>query len=64
MIVTFDISNQGFEFYTKDEWSNQVQAWRDELYPELEGVNVDALTEEELVEYMYGDELFFDRFEV
>jgi len=66
MKVTFDISNQSFVFYTKDEWSNQVEYWREQLRNELEGVDVDVdeLTEGDLVEYMYGDELFFDSFEV
>ena len=64
MKVTFDISNERFAFYTEDEWSNQVEQWRDELRNELKGVNVVTLAEEDLVEYMRGNELFFDSFEV
>lgn len=63
IIVTFDISNQSFDMYTQEEWDRQIQFWRDELRNELDGVNVDELTEEDIVEYMYGDELFFERFD-
>jgi len=65
IIVTFDISNQSFDVYTQEHWDQQIQFWREELRPELlEALDVDNLTDEEIVEYMHGDELFFDSFEV
>lgn len=63
-IVTFDISNQSFEMYTQEQWDRQIQYWREEVGEQLQDVELDDLTDEEIVEYMYGDELFFDRFEV
>lgn len=64
MIVTFDISNQSFDMYTQEQWDRQIQYWREEVGEQLDGVDMDNLTDEEIVEYMYGDELFFERFEV
>ena len=55
MIVTFDIGNGDFDYYTNEEWSNQLAEWR----AELEGDDGEAIDAEELVEMMYGDELFF-----
>jgi hypothetical protein len=63
-IVTFDISNQSFEVYTQAEWDRQIQHWREEVGEWLEDVEMDNLTDEEVVDYMYGNELFFDSFEV
>jgi len=64
MIVTFDISNQSFDMYTQEQWDQQIQFWREEVGEQLEGVDIEELTDEEVVEYMYGDEMFFERFEV
>jgi len=64
IIVTFDISNQSFDAYTQEEWDRQIQHWREEVGEQLEDLDLENLTDEEIVEYMYGDELFFDRFEV
>jgi len=55
MIVTFDIGNGDFDYYTNEEWSNQLAEWR----AELEGDDGEAIDAEELVEMTYGDELFF-----
>ena len=59
MIVTFDIANGDFDYYTKEEWSNQLAEWRAELKADgYEGaMEVHA---EELMEMVYGDELFFE----
>lgn len=56
-VVTFDIADQSFDYYTLDQWNNQVQSWRDELVGE--GMPED-LTDDEVVEAMYGEELFYD----
>ena len=31
MIVTFDIADGSFDFYSKKEWNNQLAEWRQEL---------------------------------
>ena len=62
--VTFDISNESFDFYNEAEWTRQIHSWREEIKDWLEGVDVNELTEEEVVDYMYGGELFFQEFEV
>ena len=59
MIVTFDIGNGDFDYYTNEEWSNQLAEWRAEL--EADGYEgAEAVDAEELVEMTYGDELFFE----
>ena len=59
MIVTFDIADGSFDYYTNEEWQNQLAEWRQELADDgYEGAeDVDA---EELIEMVYGDELFFE----
>ena len=60
MIVTFDIADGSFDFYSKKEWNNQLAEWRQELSDDGLGGDLEALDAEELVEMMYGEELFFD----
>ena len=55
-VVTFDIADQSFDYYTLEQWNNQVQSWRDELQDE----GMEDLTDDEVVEAMYGNELFYD----
>ena len=62
-VVTFDIANGTFDFYTKKQWDNQVQEWRDELFESgMIGDKdiVDEMDEYEVVDCMYGNELFVD----
>ena len=59
MIVTFDIADGSFGYYTKVNWENQLDTWREEL--EADGYEgAEAVTAEELIEMVYGDELFFE----
>ena len=58
MIVTFDIANQQFDFYSDADWANQIAEWRDEL--ELDMDDAQELDQYEVVEYMYGDEMWFE----
>ena len=59
MMVTFDIADGSFDFYSKKEWSNQLAEWRQELADDGY-VGAEALDADELVEMMYGEEMFFD----
>lgn len=67
-IVTFDISNQSFDAYTQEQWANQISAWKEELIDwQMEEGDEDLvanMSEEEVVESMYGDEMFFEEFEI
>ena len=56
-VVTFDIADQSFEYYTMEEWGNLLQSWREELVDED---MAEDLTDDDVVEAMYGDELFYD----
>lgn len=59
-VVTFDIADGTFEFYTDKMWEVQLQEWRDDL--EADGCeDVAELQAEELMECFYGEEMFFDR---
>lgn len=68
IIVTFDISNQSFDKYTETEWANQISAWKEELIDwQMEEGDEDLvanLNDEEVVESIYGDELFFEEFDI
>ena len=61
-VVTFDIANATFDYYTEDMWNSQVQSWRDEL--ELDSCcspeDVANMDEYEVVECMWGEEVFID----
>jgi len=60
-VVTFDISTGDFDFYTEEMWNNQVQNWRDELFESgmIEDRDiVDEMDAGEILECMYGEELF------
>ena len=62
-VVTFDIANGDFDFYTKEMWNNQVQNWRDELFESgmIEDRDiVNEMDEYEVVDCMWGEEVFVD----
>lgn len=56
--VSFDIADQKFKFYTSMDWHNLIANAREELIEEDE-YWADAQVEE-LLEAMYGDELFWE----
>jgi hypothetical protein len=60
MIVTFNIADGSFEFYTNEKWATQIKEWHRELV--LSGhaeSDLDAYSSEEIVELMWGEEMFF-----
>ena len=62
-VVTFDIANGTFDYYTKDMWESQVQSWRDELFESgmIEDRDiVEEMDEYGVVECMWGEEVFVD----
>lgn len=60
-VVTFDIANGTFDYYTKDMWESQVQSWRDELFGSgMIEDTVEEMDEYEVVECMWGEEVFID----
>ena len=61
-VVTFDVADGSFTFYSKESWEITIEEWRRELV--IEGY-LDAGDEEELdyyevVELLWGDEMFID----
>ena len=62
-VVTFDIANGTFDYYTKDMWENQVREWRDELFESgiIEDIEIiEEMDEYEVVECIWGEEMFVD----
>ena len=62
-VVTFDIANGTFDFYTQDMWNSQVQSWRDELFESgmIEDIEIiEEMDEYEVVECIWGEEMFVD----
>jgi len=60
-VVTFDIANGTFDFYTKEQWNNQAQSWRDELFESgmIEDRDIiEEMDEYEVVDCMWGEEVF------
>jgi hypothetical protein len=59
MIVTFNIADGSFEFFTYRQWATRLDQWREQLLNDGYEFAL-AYDEDEIVEYMYGEELFFD----
>tara|TARA_B110000977_G_C10860909_1_gene409728 strand:+ start:296 stop:520 length:225 start_codon:yes stop_codon:yes gene_type:complete len=62
-VVTFDIANGTFDYYTKDMWENQVREWRDELFESgmTDDINIiEEMDFYEVVECIWGEEVFVD----
>jgi len=60
MIVTFDIADQAFSFYSEKEWHKIVERWRYNL--EADGYEFAKDMEvEEVVDCTWGEELFWER---
>jgi hypothetical protein len=62
-VVTFDIANAAFDFYTQEMWNSQIESWRDELFESgMIGDRdiVEEMDEYEIVECMWGEEVFVD----
>jgi hypothetical protein len=57
--VTFDIADGSFEFYSKEAWKVQIAEWRKEL-EETGCEDVADMDYYEVVELLWGDELFID----
>ena len=60
--VTFDISDGSFTFYTRSEWDKAVSEWREDVVVEcgMEEEQAAYLDSHELVEIVYGEEMFCD----
>ena len=59
MMVTFDIADGSFDFYSEIEWESQLADWRQELADDGY-VGAEFLDEDELVEMVCGEEMFFE----
>ena len=60
--VTFDIADGSFTFYTRSEWDSAVRGWRQEVVLEcgIEMGQAADMDSQELIEIVYGEEVFCD----
>jgi hypothetical protein len=59
MVVTFNMAEDRFDYYSEVTWENQLYHWLEELGDVAEGLTTSDA--DEIVELMYGGELFFNR---
>lgn len=59
MIVTFNIADGEFEFFTERQWNMRLDQWREQLLNDGYEFARD-MDEAEIVECMYSEEMFFD----
>jgi len=59
MVVTFNLAEDRFDYYSEVAWENQLYHWLEELDDVAEGLTTSDA--DEIVELMYGGELFFNR---
>ena len=57
-IAMFDIADGGFTFYNEEQWAVALAEWRTEL--RAAGMNVDYFNEYDLVECIWGEEVFIE----
>ena len=60
--VTFDIADGSFTFYTRSEWDKAIAEWREDAVKEcgMEEDQAADLDYYELIEIVYGEEVFCD----
>lgn len=59
MVVTFNIADDRFDYYSEVTWENQLYHWLEELGDAAEGLTTSDAGE--IVELMYGGELAYHR---
>ena len=59
MIVTLHAAEGSFEYFTKKQWQELLDIWCETLMNNGHKNAID-MTEKEIVEHMFGGELFFD----
>ena len=61
-VVTFDVADGSFTFYSKESWETQVEEWCKELAIEtpFEPEEIAEMDYYEVVELLFGTEVFVD----
>jgi len=62
-VVTFDVADGSFTFYSKESWETTIEEWRKELADRgvpFEPEDVAAMDDYEVVECVWGEEVFVD----
>jgi len=58
-VVTFDIADQSFKTYSMSEWKNHIHELKTEM--EEEEDEPFYMSDEDIIERQYGDELFWEK---
>ena len=61
-VVTFDVADGSFTFYSKESWETTIEEWRKELAIEtpFEPEDIAAMDYYEVVDLLFGEEVFID----
>ena len=59
-VVSFDIADGEFSFYTKEQFEGLIAQWRDDLYDESGMEDDYELDDETVIEMIHGDEFFWE----
>ena len=62
-VVTFDVADGSFTFYSKESWETTIEEWRKELTgwgDTFEPEDIAAMDDYEVVECVWGEEVFVD----
>ena len=61
-VVTFDIADQSFKTYSMEKWNGHIHdlKWKINFEEDLEEDAYD-MSDEEVIERQYGDELFWEK---
>ena len=58
-VVTFDIADQSFKTYSMSEWKKHIYELKTEMQEEEDEPYY--MSDEEVIEQQYGDELFWEK---
>jgi len=59
-VVTFDIADGSFNFYTKEQFENYIDELRNELVDEGHVESDEGLDFDDVLDMVHGDELFWE----
>ena len=59
-VVTFDVADGSFTFYSKESWETTIGEWREELVENEYVEDGQELDHQEIVEMLWGEEMFVD----
>ena len=62
IVVTFDIADQSFRTWSIERWNGHIHDLKGKFNREDQEEDAWDMSDEEIIEWQYGDELFFQKF--